>query len=334
MSTTLKSARSRQEDTNINLDNTPHPSFKYCADKVNAKYIQGRPGPEAVPSRYALRVGEIDVLVISDGVISVPAAMLAHNADPAVRAAWLDNMFLPTDVLEWPLNVVVVRSGGRTVLIDSGVGAAYPDFPRAGRLALRLEAAGIEPASVTDVVLTHMHMDHVGGLLGDGVRARLRPDLRVHVAAAEAEFWESPDFSRVSMPPGFPDVLRSVAKRFLHEYGSLLRPFEEEYEAAPGVVIHRTGGHTPGHSVVRLSSGGDRLTFAGDAVFAVGFDQPDWYNGFEHDPEEAARVRVRLLRELAATGEPLVATHLSFPSVCHVAVAGDVFRVVPAWWEH
>jgi glyoxylase-like metal-dependent hydrolase (beta-lactamase superfamily II) len=243
-------------------------------------------------------------------------------------------MFLPTDVLEWPLNVVVVRSGGRTVLIDSGVGAAYPDFPRAGRLALRLEAAGIEPASVTDVVLTHMHMDHVGGLLGDGVRARLRPDLRVHVAAAEAEFWESPDFSRVSMPPGFPDVLRSVAKRFLHEYGSLLRPFEEEYEAAPGVVIHRTGGHTPGHSVVRLSSGGDRLTFAGDAVFAVGFDQPDWYNGFEHDPEEAARVRVRLLRELAATGEPLVATHLSFPSVCHVAVAGDVFRVVPAWWEH
>ena len=68
----------------------------------------------------------------------------------------------------------------------------------------------------------------------------------------------------------------------------------------------------PGHSVVRLASGGDRLTFAGDAVFAVGFDHPEWYNGFEHDPEEAARVRVRLLRELAATGEPLVATHLSF----------------------
>ena len=72
---------------------------------------------------------------------------------------------------------------------------------------------------------------------------------------------------------------------------------------APGVVVPRTGGHTPGHSVVRLASGGDRLTFAGDAVFPVGFDHPDWHNGFEHDPEEAARVRVRLLRELAATGE-------------------------------
>jgi glyoxylase-like metal-dependent hydrolase (beta-lactamase superfamily II) len=136
------------------------------------------------------------------------------------------------------------------------------------------------------------------------------------------------------MPPGFPDALRRTAKRFLNEFHSQLRPFETESEVAPGVVVQRTGGHTPGHSVVRLASGGDRLTFAGDLVFQVGFEHPDWYNGFEHDPEEAARVRVRLLRELAAAGEPLVATHLSFPSVCHVAVAGDVFRWVPAPWEY
>jgi glyoxylase-like metal-dependent hydrolase (beta-lactamase superfamily II) len=187
---------------------------------------------------------------------------------------------------------------------------------------------------VTDVVLTHMHMDHCGGLLVDGVKELLRPDLRVHVAAAEAEFWQSPDFSRVSMPPGFPDALRRTGKRFLNEYQSQLRTFENEYEVAPGVVVQRTGGHTPGHSVVRLASGGDRLTFAGDAVFEVGFEHPDWYNGFEHDPEEAARVRVRLLRELAANRESLVATHLSFPSVCHVAVAGDHFRWVPGPWEY
>jgi glyoxylase-like metal-dependent hydrolase (beta-lactamase superfamily II) len=177
-------------------------------------------------------------------------------------------------------------------------------------------------------------MDHVGGLLVDGVRERLRRDLRVHVAAAEAEFWESPDFSRVSMPPGFPDALRATAKRFLKEYGNQMRTFDTEFEVAPGVVAHRTGGHTPGHSVVRLASGSERLTFAGDALFAVAFDHPDWYNGFEHDPEEAARVRVRLLRELAATREPLVATHLPFPSVCHVAVAGDHFRWVPAVWDY
>src|SRR5262250_792371 len=259
--------------------------------------------------------------------------MLGHNADPAVRAAWLKGMFLPPDVIEWALNVVVVRSGGRTILIDAGMGVEFPDLPRAGRLALRLEAAGIDLASVTDVVLTHLHMDHCGGLLADGVKERLRPDLRIHLAAAEAEFWESPDFSRVSMPPGFPDALRRTGKRFLKEYHSQLRTFENEYEVAPGVVVQRTGGHTPGHSVVRLASGGDRLTFLGDAVFHNHFDRPDWYNGYDHDPEEAVRVRVRLLRELAATREPLVAAHVSFP-FGHVAVAGDVFRFVPAYWEY
>jgi glyoxylase-like metal-dependent hydrolase (beta-lactamase superfamily II) len=99
-------------------------------------------------------------------------------------------------------------------------------------------------------------------------------------------------------------------------------------------VVRRTGGHTPGHSVVRLASGSDRLTFAGDLVFAVGFDHPDWFNGFEHFPEEAARVRVNLLRELAASREPLVASHLSFPCVSHVAVDGEVFRWVPAVWDY
>jgi len=319
----------------MSLDNTSQPSVKHCADNVNAKYMHGRPEPELVPSRYALKVGEIDVMVVSDGVLSLPGAMLGHNVDPAVRAAWLEDMFLPPDVLEWALNVVLVRSGDRTILVDAGLGSD-PDLnsPRAGHLVRRLEEAGIDLASVTDVVLTHMHMDHCGGLLADGVRDRLGPDLRIHVAAAETKFWESPDFSHVSMPPGFPDALRRTAKRFLHEYQSQLRTFEEKHEVAPGVLVTRTGGHTPGHSVVRLASGSDRLTFAGDAVFQVGFEHPDWYNGFEHDPEEAARVRVRLLRELAANRESLVATHLSFPSVCHVAVAGDVFRWVPGPWEY
>src|SRR5262245_23072366 len=110
------------KESNMSLEKTSH---------------AGKSGiDELVPSRYALRVGEIDVLVVSDGVLTLPGAMLAHNADPAVRAAWLEDMFLPPDVLEWALNVVVVRSGGRTVLIDAGLGAD-PDLnlPRAGRLA-------------------------------------------------------------------------------------------------------------------------------------------------------------------------------------------------------
>src|SRR5215813_8695701 len=93
---------------NVNLDNTSHP---------------GRPGPdELVPSRYALRVGDIGVMVVSDGVLSLPGAMLGHNVDPAVRAAWLEDMFLPPDMLEWALNAVVVRSGSRTRSEERRVG--------------------------------------------------------------------------------------------------------------------------------------------------------------------------------------------------------------------
>src|SRR5215468_1884908 len=288
----------------MSLENTAHP---------------GRPShDELVPSRYALRVGEIDVLVISDGVFPLAATTLATNAAPADLAAWLEDKLQAPDVFKWPVNVVVVRSGGRTVLIDSGAGSEFPDIPGAGRLASRLDAAGIDPASVTDVVLTHLHVDHVGGLLADGLRGRLRPDVPIHLAAAEAEFWASPDFSHNTFG-GFPDVLRSAEQRFVDMYRSQLRPFEAEYEVAPGVVVRRTGG--------------DRLTFLGDAVFQDHFDRPDWYNAFDHDPEEAVRVRVRLLRELAATREPLVAAHLSFP-YGRVAVVGDVFRWVPADWEY
>ncbi|MGK4277390.1 MBL fold metallo-hydrolase, partial [Escherichia coli] len=92
-----------------------------------------------------LQVGEIDVLVISDGVFPLAAATLATNVDPADLAAWLDDRLQPPDVYKWPLNVVVVRSGGRTVLIDSGAGSEFPDFPGVGQLAARLDAAGIDP---------------------------------------------------------------------------------------------------------------------------------------------------------------------------------------------
>ena len=137
----------------MSLDETSHP------DRTGTD--------ELVPSRYALRVGEIDVLVISDGVFHLPAASLASDADPADLAASLKDRFQSPDAYTWALNAVVVRSGGRTILIDSGVGSEFPNAPQAGRLATRLDASGIDPASVTDVVITHMHVDHVGGLLAD-----------------------------------------------------------------------------------------------------------------------------------------------------------------------
>jgi glyoxylase-like metal-dependent hydrolase (beta-lactamase superfamily II) len=286
---------------------------------------------DPAPSRYTHQVGDIAVTILSDGVLPLPAATLASNAKPAELSAWLGARLLPDDVFTWALNTIVVHSGDRTILIDAGIGQEYPELP-AGRLAMRLAAAGIELASISDVVLTHLHIDHVGGLLSDEIKCGLRPDVPVHLAAAEIAFWEAPDFSRTAMPEPMPDMIREAARRFLDQYRSRLRPFESAREVAPGVLVVRTGGHTPGHSVVRLASGKERLTFLGDAVFPDHFERPDWYNAFDHDPEEAVRVRRQLLHDLAITGEPLVATHVSFPSLGRVSLTGDTFRWVPSDW--
>ncbi|MDX3876975.1 MBL fold metallo-hydrolase [Achromobacter denitrificans] len=296
--------------------------------------INVAPPIDLVPSRYAVQIGEIDALVVSDGVLPLPTATMATNADPADLANWLEHMFMPPDAFDWPLNVMVARSGNQTILIDAGLGGQFAGFPRAGQFPQRLEAAGIALESVTDIIITHMHMDHVGGLLVPGVKERLSPDVRVHVSETEVEFWTSPDFSHTVMPKPVPAVLRSTATRFYEEYRDRLRIFQDRHEVAPGVIVRLTGGHTPGHSVVDLVSEGERLTFAGDAVFPVGFDHPEWHNGFEHDPEESARVRIALFQELAKNRGLLVAAHLPFPSVGRVAVDGDAFRWVPVIWDY
>ncbi|NGZ85269.1 MBL fold metallo-hydrolase [Duganella aceris] len=297
-------------------------------------HASGVPHEELVPSRYALQVGDIDVLLVSDGVLPLPTRTLATNADPAELATWLEHMGMPPEAFDWSLNVMVARSGDRTILVDAGLGGEFPGFPRAGRFPMRLQAAGIDLASVTDVVITHLHMDHVGGLLVEGIKEQLRPDLRIHLCAEEVRFWASPDFSHTSMPTAVPDVLRSTATHFMNEYRDHLQLFDDKCEIAPGVTARRTGGHSPGHCVVDLVSRGERLTFVGDAVFPAGFDHPDWHNGFEHDPEESVGVRVALFRELAQNGALMAASHLSFPSVGRVAVDGKGFRWMPMLWDY
>lgn len=288
---------------------------------------------ELVPSRYALQIGALDVMVISDGVLPISTEVLATNVAPNDLSNWLSYMFLPQDLFDWPLNVLVVQSEQQTILVDTGLGGQFAGFPRAGQLPLRLNSAGINLACVTDIVITHMHMDHIGGLLVDSVKERLAPDVRIHVSDIEVEFWSSPDFAQTSMPSAVPPVLRETATSFLETYGDHLHIFKDQYEVAPGVTVRVTGGHTPGHAVVDLDSGGERLTFAGDAIFPVGFEHPDWHNGFEHDPKESARVRIQLLQQMADSGALLVATHLPFPSVGRVARDRDAFRWVPVIWD-
>ncbi|MBU9466513.1 MBL fold metallo-hydrolase [Burkholderia multivorans] len=295
----------------------------------------GRAGSgELVPSRYAVRVGDVDVVLISDGVLPLPTSTMSTNVSEADRNAWFDGRFLQRDMFDWALNIALVRSGERLILIDSGVGDGFEYFTRAGQSMMRLESAGIDLAAITDIVITHMHMDHVGGLNVDGVKARLRPDVRIHVSAKEVAFWKDPDFSKTVMPETVPPALRKAAAKFVERYRENIVPFDQRVEIAAGVSARVTGGHTPGHCVVDVASKGEKLTFVGDAIFEVNFDHPDWQNGFEHDPEASVDVRIALLREAAETGAMLAAAHVAFPSIGHIARNGDRFRFVPVTWDY
>ncbi|WP_454757654.1 MBL fold metallo-hydrolase [Cupriavidus campinensis] len=289
---------------------------------------------ELVSSRYAVRVGDVDVLLISDGVLPLPTSTMSTNVKEADRNEWFDDRFLQRDMFDWALNIALVRSGDRLILVDSGVGDGFEYFSRAGRSVLRLETAGIDLAAITDIVITHMHMDHVGGLNVDGVKAKLRPDVRIHVAAAEVEFWKNPDFSKTVMPEAVPPALRKAAATFVELYSKNIVQFGQTVQVAAGVSARVTGGHTPGHCVVDVASKGEKLTFVGDAIFEVGFEHPAWQNGFEHEPEVATEVRIALLDEAAETGSMLAAAHVAFPSIGHIAKNGDAYRFVPVQWDY
>jgi glyoxylase-like metal-dependent hydrolase (beta-lactamase superfamily II) len=289
---------------------------------------------ELVPSRYAVRVGDVDVVLISDGVLPLPTSTMSTNVSETDRNDWFDGRFLQRDMFDWALNIALVRSGERLILIDSGVGDGFEYFSRAGQSVMRLESAGIDLAAITDIVVTHMHMDHVGGLNVDGVKARLRPDVRIHVSAAEVEFWKNPDFSKTVMPETVPPALRKAAAKFVELYSENIVQFEQTVEVAAGVSARVTGGHTPGHCVVDVASHGEKLTFVGDAIFEVNFDNPDWQNGFEHDPEAAVNVRIALFNEAAETRALLAAAHVAFPSIGHIAKTDKGFRFVPVQWDY
>ena len=244
-----------QQETNRSSDTTSHPD-----------------GPaELIRSGYALRVGEIDALVVSDGTMSIPAQRWPSTPPPPTSGPGWTTCSYRRDSVAAEHGRGASRRPDRTH--RRGARGGVPGIYRGGQLTRRLEAAGLGLESLTDVVLTHMHMDHIGGLLG--LKGRLRPDLRIHVAAAEAEFWAGKaDLSRATMPPGVPESLRSVAKRFLDQLPQPAAAVREGTRGGAGGARQSHRGHTPGHSVVRLESGGDRLMFGGDSMFPPGSTAP------------------------------------------------------------
>lgn len=290
------------------------------------------PAGQQVPGVYRTRIGEVEVTALSDGWLEL-GLELFPGADPAAVRAFQEAAFLPGGALRTSLNTYVLNLGDRLILVDAGAGGAFG--PTAGHLANHLAAAGIDPVNIDMVVLTHMHPDHIGGVVGAEGKA-LFPNAELVVHAAEWDYWHD-DAARAAVPDDIKamfDGIREAAKVF-----SRMRRFDDGAEIVPGLTAVPLPGHTPGHTGFRLSSDGESLLIWGDVVHApvMQFARPDWGIAFDVDPDQARQTRSQILAQVADERTLVAGMHLDFPGLGHVTRGGEAdaaYTFVPLKWEH
>lgn len=283
---------------------------------------QGAAPPPTIPFHRS-RVGALEVTVVNDGASWRPDATTGFvvNAQAEEVRAVLAAQGITNTVLPNSWNVTLVRTAGRTVLIDTGRGGP-------GQVPANLRAAGVDPAQVDLVLITHFHLDHIGGLVGaDG--AATYPNARIAVPEREWAYWSDPaEEARAAenRRPGFAGVRRVFAP-----YAGRVDRLAAEAEAAPGIRAVPTPGHSPGHSCFLVQDGGQQLMVMGDVATSAELflPRPDWFPGFDMDPPAAVATRRALLDRLATDRIPFVGYHFVMPGLGRVERAGTGFRMVP-----
>lgn len=281
------------------------------------------------PGFYRYKVGDIVVTAINDGFFTRPVEGFIRNAEtPAVQAA-LAEAFLPTAGVPIPFNTLVVETGGRLVLLDSGNGNT--GAPTSGTWMANFRAAGFDPAKVSSVVISHFHGDHINGLrLRDGTA--VFPNAEIQVPSAEWAFWMSDE--RMNQAP---EAMRGGFQNARRVFGPVagdVKRFEPGAEVAPGVTAIAAPGHTPGHTCFGIASGAGKMIYMADVTNhpALFVRNPDWMAVFDQDGETARQTRRRML-DMAATEKTRVHFyHAPFPANGYIVKEGSGYRLVPAQW--
>ncbi|MBC8058998.1 MAG: MBL fold metallo-hydrolase [Rhizobiales bacterium] len=278
------------------------------------------------PGYHRVMLGDFEITALSDGTVALPVDKLLTNTTPAQVGKALSNEFLKAPV-DTSVNAYLINTGAKLVLIDSGAAGLFG--PTLGNLLANLKAAGYQPEQVDEVYITHMHADHVGGLMAGEKPAF--PNAIVRADKHDADFWLSPA-NLESAPPAMKGFFQG-AQASLNPYvaAGRFKPFDGDTELVPGVRAVAARGHTPGHSTYLVESQGQKLALWGDLmhVAAVQFANPAVTIQFDTDSKAAATQRKRAYAEAARQGYLVGSSHLSFPGLGHLRAEGKGYRFVP-----
>jgi glyoxylase-like metal-dependent hydrolase (beta-lactamase superfamily II) len=279
------------------------------------------------PGFYRMMVGDFEITALSDGTVTLPVDKLLTNTTPGKIDAALGKSFLKAPV-ETSVNAYLINTGEKLVLVDTGAAGLFG--PTLGNLVANIKAAGYQPEQVDAVVITHMHPDHVGGLMAGGQMAF--PNATVHADQRDADFWLST--ANMDKAPADSKGFFQGAMASLQPYvaAGKFKPFNGNTDLLPGIKAQAARGHTPGHSTFVVESKGQKMVMWGDLmhVAAVQFDEPSVTIAFDTDSKAAAVQRRLAYADAAKNGYWVAATHLSFPGIGHVRRDGKGYRFVPA----
>jgi glyoxylase-like metal-dependent hydrolase (beta-lactamase superfamily II) len=283
------------------------------------------------PGVYRYTLGNIQLTALYDGTWYLPMDdKFMRNATPAEVNAALAAAFLPPSVLPITFTALLVNTGSKLILIDTGTAGQITDT--AGTMLDNLAVAGVSPKEIDTVIISHFHPDHIDGIkTKDG--DKVFPNAELLVPEPEWAFWM--DDGNESRATGSVLGYFRNARRIFRDIAKEVHQFKPGKEVAPGIVSIAAYGHTPGHTAFAIHSGSQSLLVMSDTVrnpylFAR---HPDWQPIFDMDGPQAVTARRRMLDQAAADRMFVEAYHFPFPACGHIVKSATGYELVPVEWQ-
>ncbi len=281
---------------------------------------------------YRMTVGEFEVIALSDGTVPLPVFDLLTNIKPAEIQKFLSDAYVKAP-LDTSVNAYLIKPAGnanKLIMVDAGSGELYG--PTLNKLVANLKAVGYEPKQITDILLTHIHTDHSGGLMDE--KRMIFANAVVHVDKREADYWLNPanrDTSKGDKEQLIRLFLEAAVKVKPYFDSGKVKTFVGDTQLFPGIRSIATPGHTPGHSFYALESKGEKIVFFGDImhVAEVQFPNPEVTILFDSDSNVAAEQRKRAFADAARNGYLIAPAHVSFPGIGRLRAEGGGYRWIP-----